>query len=152
MAVNVNPQDGSVMSGAPSLPAKGTALLTCMELSSGMLGQLFCSEEAGLFVVTNAGGVATPGALYSMGLAKDQIRRVVVVHHTQCQLLPFTDCAQLLQIEREDQPELDFQTVGGVLETVKSTVSAIRKFPNVADTVDVQGYVFDRGNTLLVCF
>ena len=151
MMVHRNPP-GGVPPGPAHEAAAGTAVLTCMDLSLDALGHLFGFDTGPMFMITNAGGVATPGALLSMSLALGHVERVVVVQHTDCTSLPFTDCAQLLALARQGQPEPDFQRASGVLQTLRSTVQAIRRFPSIGSLVEIQGYLYDAGATHLVCF
>lgn len=150
--VRRNQEPTTTPASASRKVTSGTAILTCMDLAPDAFGHLFGMDEGPMFMVSNAGGVATPGALLSMTLALGQVRRVVVVQHTDCASLPFTDCAQLVAIDRVGGPEPDFHRASGVLQTIRSTVAAIQQFPSIGNLVEIQGYLYDGGATHLVCF
>lgn len=152
MMIHRNQEPASTPARPPLEVTTGTAILTCMDLTPDAFGQLFGLDEGPVFMVSNAGGVATAGALLSLSLALGQVRRVIVLQHTDCASLPFTDCAQLVAIDRQAEPEPDFLLARGVRETIKSTVQAVQGFPSIGGLVEVQGYLYDGGSTHLVCF
>lgn len=132
-------------------PSYGTALLTCVDLDLSDVSYLFSSTEGSLIVVSNTGGVATEEVLLSFGLAQGQVGRIVVVQHTGCEWLGGTREVQGLLTKRGDQNRLDVKAFAGVLETVKATVLTVERSLALANSPEVQGYVYDRGVPYLVC-
>src|SRR5918999_1086325 len=87
--------------GLPLPPARGVAILTCMDariLPSRILGL----EEGDAHVVRNAGGRARD-ALRSLIISQRLLgtREVAVIHHTDCGMLTFSN-RDLRQKVRED--------------------------------------------------
>jgi carbonic anhydrase len=73
-------------------------------------------------------------------------REVLVVHHTDCGMLSFTNeqlCEQLRQNLGADASGIDFLPFADLEQSVRDDVAAIRASPLVPDDVAVRGFVYD---------
>src|SRR5215467_16010686 len=83
-------------------PARHVAVLTCMD--ARLHPARFLGLELGdAHVIRNAGGRASDDALRSLAISQQLLgtREVVVIHHTDCGMLTFTD-PQLREKIRND--------------------------------------------------
>ena len=73
-------------------PARRVAILTCMDARLDP-AKFLGLEEGDAHVIRNAGGRATADALRSLIISQQLLgtREIVVIHHTDCGMLTFTD-------------------------------------------------------------
>src|SRR3954466_13124912 len=84
----------------PLRPAKKLAVVACMDariLPSRLLGL----EEGDAHIIRNAGGVVTEDAIRSLAISQRLLgtEEIVLIHHTDCGMLTFTDDELRHQIE-----------------------------------------------------
>ena len=94
----------------PLPPSKSIAVLACMDARLDVAAALGIAEGES-HVIRNAGGVASDDAIRSLAISQRLLgtREIVLVHHTDCGMLTFTD-EQFAGILREDtgvRAELD---------------------------------------------
>src|SRR3989441_10299634 len=84
----------------PLPPARKLAVLACMD------ARLHVSKILGLeigdaHIIRNAGGVATDDAIRSLVISQRLLgtREIILIHHTDCGMLTFTDDAVKRQIQ-----------------------------------------------------
>jgi len=131
----------------PMPPARSLAVLTCMDARLDP-GQALGLAEGDAHVVRNAGGRASDDALRSLVISQQLLgtREVVVVHHTDCGMLTFSNeqlRAKLAQDLGADAAAVDFLPFADLEESVRQDVAAIRSSPLVPDDVSVRGFVYD---------
>src|ERR1700743_1347594 len=92
----------------PLPPAKKVAVLACMDARLNPYG-LLGLEEGDAHVIRNAGGVVDDDAIRSLAISQNLLgtEEIVLVHHTDCGMLTFTDeeFAQKLEDETGQRPE-----------------------------------------------
>ena len=76
----------------PLPPAKHVAVLACMDARLDV-HDLLGLDEGDAHVIRNAGGVATDDAIRSLAISQRLLgtREIVLIHHTDCGMLTFTD-------------------------------------------------------------
>src|SRR4051794_31180605 len=86
----------------PLPPAKGVAVLACMDARINVYGVLGL-EEGEAHVIRNAGGVVTDDEIRSLAISQRLLgtREIVLIHHTDCGMLTFTDEEFKAAIERD---------------------------------------------------
>ena len=133
--------------GVSGVAAKGLAVLTCIDSRIDPLAML--GLEAGdAKIVRNAGGRATDDALRSLVLAANLlgVRRVCVVHHTECAVVGSTD-AELQQRVAEargvDAVDWPFLADDDPVAAMKDDVERIRSCELLPPDLEVAGFVFD---------
>ena len=76
----------------PLPPARHTAVLACMDARLNVYDALGLTEGDS-HVIRNAGGVATEDAIRSLAISQRLLgtREIILIHHTDCGMLTFTD-------------------------------------------------------------
>ncbi len=76
----------------PLPPARHVAVLACMDARLDV-HDLLGLEEGDAHVIRNAGGVASDDAIRSLAISQRLLgtREIVLIHHTDCGMLTFTD-------------------------------------------------------------
>ena len=86
----------------PLPPARRVAVLACMDARLDPARALGLSE-GDAHVIRNAGGVATDDAIRSLAISQRLLgtEEIVLLHHTDCGMLTFSDDAFRGQIEQD---------------------------------------------------
>jgi carbonic anhydrase len=129
----------------PMPPARRVAVVACMDARLDP-ARVLGLEEGDAHVVRNAGGRAAD-ALRSLVISQQLLgtREVVVIHHTDCGMLTFTD-DQLRQKVREDlgaETEIAFLAFSDLERSVRDDVTEIRESRLLLKDVPVSGFVYD---------
>ena len=117
----------------PREPARHLVVITCMDARVDPAQAL---------------GLAAGDALRSLVISQQLLgtREVLVVHHTDCGMLTFTN-DQLRDRLREhlgaDASGVDFLPFADLEQSVRDDVATIRASPLVPDDVAVRGFVYD---------
>src|SRR3954451_22884765 len=76
----------------PLPPGKGVAVVACMDARLNVYGILGL-QEGEAHVIRNAGGVITDDGIRSLTISQRLLgtTEIVLVHHTDCGMLTFTD-------------------------------------------------------------
>ena len=126
-------------------PARRVAVVACMDARLDPARALGL-EEGDAHVIRNAGGRAAD-AIRSLVISQQLLgtREVVVVHHTDCGMLTFTDDELRQRLRRElgadtEQPFLSFRDLEA---SVREDVAAIRSSPLLLKDVPVRGFIYD---------
>jgi carbonic anhydrase len=129
----------------PMPPARRVAVLACMDARLDP-ARILGLEEGDAHVVRNAGGRAAD-ALRSLVISQELLgtREVIVIHHTDCGMLTFTNdqLKQRLQEGRGTEADLDFLPFSDVDQSVRDDVKAIRESRLLLPDVPVTGFVYD---------
>ena len=131
----------------PLPPARQVAVLVCMDARIDPAKALGLAE-GDVHVIRNAGGRASDDALRSLAISHELLgtREVVVVHHTDCGMLTFTN-EQIRQRLHDrlgaDASGIDFLPFGDLDQSVRDDVATIRSSPLVPNDVAVSGFVYD---------
>ena len=131
----------------PMPPARRLVILTCMDARIDP-AQAFGVAEGDAHVVRNAGGRASEDAIRSLIISTQLLgtREVLVVHHTDCGMLTFTN-EQLRERLRTalgaDASHVDFLPFPDLEQSVRDDVAAIRASPLLPDDLEVRGFVYD---------
>src|SRR4028118_850606 len=84
----------------PMPPGKGVAVVACMDARLNVYGMLGL-QEGDAHIIQNAGGVITDDEIRSLVISQRLLgtREIVLIHHTDCGMLTFTDDAVKDQIQ-----------------------------------------------------
>src|SRR6187455_1243993 len=131
----------------PMPPARRFAVLVCMDARIDPAKALGL-EEGDAHVIRNAGGLATPDAIRSLVISYKLLgtREFVVIHHTDCGMLTFTNAQirdQLKQDLDADASAIDFLPFSDVDASVRSDLETIRANPLIPADIPVRGFVYD---------
>jgi carbonic anhydrase len=129
----------------PMPPARKVAVVTCMDARLDP-AQFLGLEEGDAHVIRNAGGRAAD-AIRSLVISQQLLgtREVIVIHHTDCGMLSFTDAQlhQKLHDELHVHAEIPFLPFTDLEQSVRDDVAAIRESPLLLSDVPVRGFIYD---------
>lgn len=130
----------------PMPPGRKTAVLACMDARLNPYGLLGLTE-GDVHVIRNAGGVATDDAIRSLAISQRLLgtREIMLIHHTECGMLTFTDDEFRRGIEQETgiRPSWAAETFDDPDRDVRQSIARIKASPFVPHTEAVRGFVFD---------
>lgn len=146
IAANAGYASGFTLGNLPLPPARRVAVVTCMDariIPSKALG----IEEGEAHVIRNAGGLARD-ALRSLVISQQLLgtREIVVIHHTDCGMLTFTNEQLQAKVRKElgaDASAIDFQPFPDLEQSVIDDVLFLRESPLLLEGVPVRGFVYD---------
>jgi len=129
----------------PMPPSRRVAVVACMDARLDP-ARVLGLEEGDAHVVRNAGGRAAD-AVRSLVISQQLLgtREVVVIHHTDCGMLTFTD-EQLRQKVRDELgavTDTAFLSFSDLDQSVRDDVAAIRESRLLLKGVPVTGFVYD---------
>ena len=95
-------------------------------------------------VIRNAGGLANDETIRSLLISHHLLgtQEVVVIGHTECGMLTFTNSDLHEKLGRESE-SIDFQPFPDVAERVRQSVETIRSHPLLPDSFEATGFVYD---------
>ncbi len=98
-------------------------------------------------MLRNAGGVVTDDTIRSLAISQRKLgtEEVILIHHTDCGMLTFTDedFRHQLEVETKEIPAWDAHAFSDLDEDVRTSLERIRQSPFVPHTDQVRGFVFD---------
>ena len=104
-------------------------------------------EEGDAHVSRNAGGVVTDDELRSLAISQRLLgtREIILIHHTDCGMLTFTDeeFTAALTEETGVEPTWEPRSFSGLDEDVRDNITRITADPHIPHTHSVRGFVFD---------
>ena len=138
--------------GLPMPPAKKIAVVTCMDARLSpyvMLGL----KEGDAHVIRNAGGVITDDEIRSLAVSQRLLgtEEIMVIHHTDCGMLTFTDDDFKRQIQDETgmKPQWPVEAFADLDEDVRQSVARIKTNPFIPKKDAVRGFVYEVETGLL---
>jgi carbonic anhydrase len=128
----------------PMPPARRVAVVACMDARLDP-AKVLGLEEGDAHVIRNAGG-RTADALRSLIISQQLLgtREVVIIHHTDCGMLTFTD-SQLREKVRTElgrEPDFPFLSFADLEQSLRDDVGALRSSAFLLK-VPVRGFVYD---------
>jgi carbonic anhydrase len=139
-------EEGFDKGDLPLPPGKKIAVLACMDARLNPYG-LLGLEEGDAHVIRNAGGVVDDDAIRSLSISQNLLgtEEIVLVHHTDCGMLTFTDeeFAGKLEGETGERPSWSAHAFTSPEEDVRSGIEKIRSSPFIPRTDNVRGFVYD---------
>lgn len=130
----------------PGQPARQVAVVACMDARMNLFGILGL-REGDAHLIRNAGGVVTDDVIRSLLLSQRLLgtREIVLIHHTECGMLGFTDDALKSQIEAETglRPPFALEAFPDVDADVQQSIARIQASPFIPHKASVRGFVYD---------
>jgi carbonic anhydrase len=130
----------------PLPPGRKVAVLACMDARLDP-ARVLGLEEGDAHVIRNAGGVASDDALRSLAISQHLLgtEEIVLIHHTDCGMLTFTDedFAQKMEAETGTRPEWRTLSFTDLDEDVRKTLERIRESPFIPRTDSIRGFVYE---------
>jgi len=138
--------EGFDKSDLPMPPGKKVAVVACMDARLNPYG-LLGLEEGDAHVIRNAGGVITADEIRSLAISQNLLgtEEIVLIHHTDCGMLTFTDAefAAKLEDETGSKPEWSAEAFSDLDEDVRKSVARIKESPFIPKKDSVRGFVYD---------
>lgn len=127
-------------------PARRVAIVACMDARLNPYG-LFGLDEGDAHVIRNAGGAVTEDTIRSLAISQRLLgtREIVLVHHTDCGMLTFTDgdFARQIQDETGIRPPWAAEAFSDVEEDVRQSIARVKASVFVPHRDAVRGFVYD---------
>src|SRR5881275_34713 len=130
----------------PLPPAKRIAVVACMDARLNPYG-LLGLREGDAHVIRNAGGVVTDDAIRSLAISQRLLgtEEIVLIHHTGCGMLTFTDDEFRAQIEQDTgiKPEWAAESFDDLDGDVRQSIARIKASPFLPRKDRVRGFVYE---------
>ena len=130
----------------PMPPSRGVAVVACMDARLDV-NRLLGLEPGEAHVIRNAGGVVTDDVVRSLTISQRLLgtREIVLIHHTDCGMLTFTDDSFKADIHAETgiKPSWAAEAFDDLAADVRQCLARIRSNPFIPHTEAVRGFVFD---------
>jgi carbonic anhydrase len=130
----------------PMLPGKGVAVVACMDARLNVYGALGL-HEGDAHVIRNAGGVVSEDAIRSLVISQRLLgtREIVLIHHSDCGMLTFSDDEVKAAIEADTglRPSFALEAFTDLERDVRQSIARIRANPFIPNKDSVRGFVFD---------
>ncbi len=130
----------------PLPPSKHVAVVACMDARLNVYGVLGLNEGES-HVIRNAGGVITEDEIRSLAISQRLLgtQEIILIHHTDCGMLTFTDGDFKASIEKETglRPAWAAEAFADEAEDVKQSIRRIKNSPFIPLKDSIRGFVFD---------
>jgi carbonic anhydrase len=132
----------------PLPPARHVAVVACMDARLNPYGLLGLAE-GDAHVIRNAGGVITADQLRSLAISQRLLgtREIILIHHTDCGMLTFTDDGFKASIQDEVgiKPAWSAEAFSDLDADVRQSLRRIEADPFIPVKDSVRGFVYEVG-------
>jgi carbonic anhydrase len=143
---NATYADSFTKGGLPLPPARKLAVLACMDARLDV-HKILGLQEGDAHVIRNAGGVVTEDAIRSLAISQRLLgtEEIVLIHHTDCGMLTFSDDEVKRQIQDDVgiKPSFALEAFGDLDEDVRQSIARIVSSPFIPRRDAVRGFVYD---------
>ena len=130
----------------PMPPASHVAVVACMDARLNVYGILGLAEGEA-HVIRNAGGVVTDDEIRSLAISQRLLgtTEIILIHHTDCGMLTFTDDAfkRAIQDETGIKPAWAAEAFNDLDQDVRQSIARIEASPFIPHKDAIRGFVFD---------
>ncbi len=130
----------------PLPPGRGVAVVACMDARLHV-NDILGLEVGDAHVIRNAGGVVTDDAIRSLLISQRLLgtREIILIHHTDCGMLTFTDDAVKAQVQADTgiRPAFALEAFPDLDEDVRQSIARIVASPLIPHRDSVRGFVYD---------
>ncbi|MBB5080078.1 beta-class carbonic anhydrase [Nonomuraea endophytica] len=130
----------------PLPPAKGIAVVACMDARLNVYG-LLGLREGDAHVIRNAGGVITADERRSLAISQRLLgtTEIILIHHTDCGMLTFTDDAfkEAIRAETGIKPDWSAEAFSDLEGDVAQSVARVKADPFIPHRDEVRGFVYE---------
>jgi len=130
----------------PLPPAKGVAVVACMDARLDV-HKIQGLEEGDAHVIRNAGGVITDDETRSLTISQRLLgtREIILIHHTDCGMLTFSDDELKTQIHEEVglKPHFSMESFSDLEEDVHQSIARIQHSPFIPHKESVRGFIYE---------
>jgi carbonic anhydrase len=130
----------------PLPPARGVAVVACMDARLDV-HKILGLEEGDAHVIRNAGGVITDDEIRSLTISQRLLgtREIILIHHTDCGMLTFSDDELKAQIHEEVgmKPHFSMESFSDLEEDVRQSIARIQASPFIPHNDSVRGFIYE---------
>jgi len=130
----------------PMPPSRQVAVVACMDARLNVYALLGLGDGEA-HVIRNAGGVVTDDEIRSLAISQRLLgtREIILIHHTDCGMLTFTDGAfkRSIQDEVGIKPPWSPEAFADLDEDVRQSIARVKVSPFIPHKDSVRGFVFD---------
>ena len=130
----------------PLPPAKGVAVVACMDARLDVHKMLGLGE-GDAHVIRNAGGVITDDEIRSLVISQRLLgtTEIILIHHTGCGMLTFTDEEVSDQIEADVgiRPPFALESFPDLDRNVRDSIEKLTTNPFIPNKDSVRGFVYE---------
>jgi carbonic anhydrase len=130
----------------PMPPGRNLAVVACMDARLNVYA-LLGLREGEAHVIRNAGGVVSDDVLRSLVISQRLLgtREVILIHHTDCGMLTFSDDQVKADIEADTglRPHFALESFPDLERDVRQSIARIKASPFVPHKDSVRGFVYD---------
>ena len=127
-------------------PAQRVAIVACMDARINLFGLLGLAE-GDAHIIRNAGGVITADGIRSLSISQRLLRtrEIMLIHHTDCGMMTFTDeeFRGRLRAETGVEPDWDAGAFADLEQDVRESIERIKGDPFIPHVDVVRGFVYD---------
>jgi len=133
-------------SDLPLPPARKMAVVACMDARLSVYGALGL-QEGDAHVIRNAGGVVSDDVIRSLAISQRLLgtEEIVLIHHTDCGMLTFTDDEFKAAIEKDTgiRPEWAAEAFRDLDGDVRQSIARIKASPFIPKKDAIRGFVYE---------
>jgi len=130
----------------PMPPGRKIAIVACMDARLNPYG-LLGLQEGDAHVIRNAGGVITNDEIRSLAISQRLLgtEEIVLIHHTDCGMLTFTDdeFRRSIQDDVGIKPDWAAEAFPDVDEDVRQSLARVNASPFIPKKDSVRGFVYE---------
>lgn len=130
----------------PMPPSKHVAIVACMDARLDVYRVLGLNQGEA-HSIRNAGGVISEDAIRSLAISQRLLgtREIILIHHTDCGMLTFTDDDFKRSILEETgiRPTWSGEAFPDPVEDVRQSLRRVKASPFITATTSLRGFVFD---------
>jgi carbonic anhydrase len=130
----------------PLPPARGVAIVACMDARLDV-HKILGLQQGDAHVIRNTRGVITDDEIRSLTISQRLLgtREVVLIHHTDCGMLTFSDDDLKAQIHEEVgvKPHFSMESFSDLEVDVRQSMARIKASPFVPHKESVRGFVYE---------
>ena len=130
----------------PIPPGRKVAIVACMDARLNPYS-LLGLEEGDAHLIRNAGGVITDAEIRSLAISQRLLgtEEIVLIHHTDCGMLTFTDDEFRSSIEDDTgvKPAWASEAFSDLDEDLRQSLARVNDSPFIPNKDSVRGFVYE---------
>jgi carbonic anhydrase len=127
-------------------PARGVAVVACMDARLDV-HKILGLQEGDAHVIRNAGGVITDDEIRSLTISQRLLgtREIILIHHTDCGMLTFSDDELKAQIHEDVglKPHFSMESFSDLEVDVRQSIARIQASPFIPHKDSVRGFIYE---------
>ena len=127
-------------------PRKAIAVVACMDARLDV-HKILGLDEGDAHAIRNAGGVVTEDVLRSLLISQRLLgtREIILLHHTDCGMLTFTDDDLKRQVQQDVgiKPPFALEAFSDIEQDVRQSMARIKASPFISHKDSIRGFIYD---------